>query len=372
MPEQRPDPASDPAPKPAMDLVSVLEELERQREAEGMPVGARNRLQLAIQNHESGRQARWRRWVPAASFVAGAALVLAVVGSRWATSTEAPPVSDPVASVAAAQPAAEVGAFHVEGPSKDCLVRAADDAADLAAHCSLVASHMTVQAWEAATVRTEGRNVRVRSGKVLFEVETVPRGEAPVEVGVSHGTIEVVGTRFAVEQQDEGGHVDLLEGKIRFHHPDGRVEDVLPGQRLSWGQPAVVVADVDVESEPPSVEVAAAGSNEISAAGRGVEPDRRRARVRGTDAQAAAIIERVTELRANKRFGAAITELRRALRRSWDGRTAQVLSYELGELLRAAEDPLGACEHFVAHQRKYPQGRYASAVDRVLERLECD
>ena len=138
MPEQRPDPASDPAPKPAMDLVSVLEELERQREAEGMPVGARNRLQLAIQNHESGRQARWRRWVPAASFVAGAALVLAVVGSRWATSTEAPPVSDPVASVAAAQPAAEVGAFHVEGPSKDCLVRAADDAADLADRKSVV------------------------------------------------------------------------------------------------------------------------------------------------------------------------------------------------------------------------------------------
>lgn len=359
-----PDPRPDPRPDPKPDLVALLEELEQEREAEGMPVGARNRLQLAITGHESHRQARWRRWVPVASFVAGAALVLAVVGSRWIGSSEERVVSAPIASVAAPQPA--VGVFHVEGASEHCLVRTADDAAELAAHCSLVASHMTVQAWEAATVRTEGRNVHVRSGKVFFEVETVPRGEAAVEVRVSHGTIEVIGTRFAVEQQDAGGHVDLLEGKIRFHHRDGRVEDVLPGQRLSWGDPALEIARADSEFklvEPPVVEAGAE---------REVEPDRRRARGRGTDAQAAAIIERVTDLRADKRFGAAITELRRALRRSWDGRTAQVLSYELGELLRAAEDPLGACEHFVGHQRKYPQGRYASAIDRVLERLDCD
>ncbi|MGH1345131.1 MAG: FecR domain-containing protein [Nannocystales bacterium] len=366
-------------PDPRQDLVAVLEELEQKREAEGMPIGARNRVQLAIQSHESGRQARWRRWVPAASFVAGAALVLAVVGSRWAAPSEDAAVSGSVASLAVSRPTrAAVGAFHVEGPSEDCLVRAADDAADLAAHCSLVAPHMTVQAWEAATVRTEGRNVRVRSGKVLFEVESVPHDEAPVEVGVSHGTIEVVGTRFAVEQQDGGGHVDLLEGKIRFHHPDGRVEDVLPGQRLSWGTPVVAMADGTTEVETSDLQPAVAAAAEdsprgdVRASGASAEPERRRARGRGTDAQAAAIIERVTELRANKRFGAAITELRRALRRSWDGRTAQVLSYELGELLRAAEDPLGACDHFVAHQRKYPNGRYKSAVDRVLDRLECD
>jgi len=367
MPERKPDSHSGRHPDPRPDLVAVLDELERKREADGMPLGARNRLQLAIQSHESGRQTRWRRWVPAASFVAGAALVLAVVGSRWASSSDAPAASAGVASAAAVRSPAAVGAFHVEGPSEDCLVRAADDAADLAAHCSLVASHMTVQAWEAATVRTEGRNVRVRSGKVLFEVETVQRGEDPVEVVVSHGTIEVVGTRFAVEQQDGGGHVDLLEGRIRFHHPDGRVEDVLPGQRLSWGEPLIVAAESELEVQPVAVRAA-----EVAGANQDVEPARRRGRVRGTDAQAAAIIERVTELRANKRFGAAITELRRALRRSWDGRTAQVLSYELGELLRAAEDPLGACEHFVAHQRKYPQGRYASAVDRVLARLDCE
>ena len=335
------------------DIVEFLTELEKQRGAEGMPVGARNRVQLAIRAHESKRRARWRRWVPAASFVAGAALVLAVVGSRWST-PEASPLPSEAPAVVAAGPS--VGAFHVEGAG-DCVVGEHDGASDLAAHCNLVAPHMTVQVWEPATVAADGRNVRVSSGKVLFEVEKVPHGEAPVEVAVSHGRIEVVGTRFAVEQQSAGGHVDLLEGKIRFHHPDGTVEDVLPGERLSWGEHA---AEAEPEVELVEVDVPEA-----------VPPVRKRSR-RGTEKQAAAIIERVTALRAEKRYGAAITEVRRALRRSWDRRTAQVLSYELGELLRAAEDTIAACDHFAAHQRRYPGGRYATAVDRVLERLDCE
>lgn len=340
------------------NIVEFLDELEQQRSAEGMPVGARNRVQLAIRNHESKRRARWRRWVPAASFVAGAALVLAVVGSRW--SSPEPAVSAPSDAPLAVAAGPSVGAFHVEG-SSDCVLGQHDGASDLAAHCSLVAPHMSVQVWEPATVAADGRNVRVASGKVLFEVEKVPQGEAPVEVAVSHGRIEVVGTRFAVEQQSGGGHVDLLEGKIRFHHPNGTVEDVLPGERLSWGEHATEAV--------PEVEFVEADVLEPEAA-----PVRKRARrsERGTEKQAAAIIEKVTALRAEKRYGAAITEVRRALRRSWDRRTAQVLSYELGELLRAAEDTLAACDHFAAHQRRYPGGRYATAVDRVLERLDCE
>lgn len=351
-------PDHDPGHDPRPDLAELLRELERERASEGMPLGARNRVQMAIRAHESRRSARWRRWVPAASFVAGAALVLAVVGSQWR--------DDPASNVAPEDPVAvssapAVGAFRVEGPRGDCVLSDREGQAELGARCSLVASHMTVQVFEPATVRAQGRNVEVSAGKVLFEVEKVPRGEAPVEVRVSHGIIEVIGTRFAVEQQPGGGHVDLLEGKIRFHHPDGRVEDVLPGQRLGWGEakaePVVAVLPPDeVEFTDPDP----------------LPEPRTRSRGRGTDQQAAAIIERVTELRADKRYGAAITELRRALRRSWDRRTAQVLSYELGELLRAAEDTLGACEHFASHQRKYPEGRYATAVERTLERLDCE
>jgi len=352
-------------PESKPDIVAFLEELEAERRSEGMPVGARNRVRSAILQHESRRRAhrreRWTRWVPAASFAAGAVLVLAVVGSRWTSDVSLPPQG--LAPSAVVAPVAAVGEFQVQGDG--CIANQAVAAAELAAHCSLVAPHMTVQAWEPASIRAEGRNVAVTSGKVLFEVEDVPHDEAPVQVRVSHGHIEVVGTRFAVEQQPEGGHVDLLEGKIRFHHADGEVEDVLPGQRLSWGAPD------GVRLEGPAEPIAEAAV-ELPDADDATPPPRKRTRARGTDAQAAAVIERVTELRAAKRYGAAITELRRALRRNWDRRTAQVLSYELGELLRAAEDTLGACEHFANHQAKYPSGRYDRAVERVLDRLDCE
>ena len=324
-----------------------------------MPLGARNRVQIAIRAHESRRRARWRRWVPAASFVAGAALVLVAVGSQWRANVSPAALLQAPVAVASVP---TVGPFHVEG--SDCTLDARGGRAELGARCSLVASHMTVQVFEPATVRAEGRNVEVTSGKILFEVEDVRQGEDPIEIRVSHGTIEVVGTRFAVEQQPEGGHVDLLEGKIRFHRPDGSVEDVLPGQRLAWGTE---------DADPTRALALEPDSDEIEFIDPDPAPDQHKpSRARGTDRQAAAVIERVTELRADKRYGAAITELRRALRRPWDRRTAQVLSYELGELLRAAEDSLGACEHFASHQRRYPEGRYAAAVDRILERLDCE
>ena len=348
-----------PSPNPSPNIVELLRELERERADEGMPVGARNRVQLAIAQRESRRRARWRRWVPAASFAAGAALVLAVLGARVGGSpAEAEPASLAVASASVPT----VGAFAVE---PGCVQSTADGVAQLDAHCRLVAPHMTVEVWEPSGVQADARNVRVASGKVLFDVEPVPVGEASVEVSVSHGRIEVVGTRFAVEQGSGGGHVDLLEGEIRFHHPDGRVDTVLPGERLSWGDQVLELPPAPEASDPEVVEVF---DIEPSPAAR----PRARRRVRGSSARAAAVIERVTELRADKRYGAAISELRRALRRNWDRRTAQVLSYELGELLRAAEDTVGACDHFAAHQRKYPQGRYATAIDRVLDRLDCD
>jgi hypothetical protein len=346
------------------DLVALLEQLEQDRADQGMPIGARNRVQLAIGRHEARQRARWRRWLPAASFAAGAALVLSVVGARWLqpaaeVGVAAPELAAPVVASAATPSPPGLASFAVEGPDPGCASPRRNGAATLAAHCRLVSPQMAMQAWEPATVRSGAEGVRVEGGKVLFEVETVPPGDDPVQVAVSHGTIEVVGTRFAVEQGVQGGHVDLLEGKIRFHHHDGRVEDVLPGQRLSWGSTAnpQPPASVEVRPEPPAA---------------AEEPHSpRKGRARSANARAAAVIERVTELRAERRYGAAISELRRALRRKWDRRTAQVLSYELGDLLRVAEDTVGACEHFAAHQRKYPQGRYATAVDRVVRRLDC-
>ncbi len=351
---------SEQDPRSGRDLVELLRELEVEREAEGMPLGARNRVQLEIRQHESRRRAAWRRFVPLASFAAGAALVLAVVGSQWVSG----PNPSSLAPLVALGPAPLSQGFRLEGDACGApSVAGAGATLELSAHCRLVASHLSVEVWEPSRVRTQGRNVGVELGTVLFEVQPVPVGANPVEVEVSHGTIEVIGTRFAVEQGARGGHVDLLEGKIRFHEPGGRVVDVLPGERHSWGEVTGDTAELAVVDPPVEIEAVAPTPS------RRATPSRTR---RASEPTAAAIIERVTELKAQRRHGAAVTELRRALRRSWDSRTAQVLSYELGELLRATEDTLGACEHFAEHQRKYPDGRYVAAVERVLGRLDCE
>ncbi len=365
-PKPRPNPQPKPQPKPQTrrDLVELLRELEAERDAQGMPLGARNRVQLEIRQHESRRRAAWRRMVPLASFAAGAALVLAVVGSHWAPASQRSQPSS-LAPLVALGPT-PVG-FRVLGDACGPAANALPDTAvELSARCRLVAPHASVEVWEPSTVRMHGRDLTVEAGSVLVEVQPVSAGDEPVRVEVSHGTIEVIGTRFAIEQRAEGGHVDLLEGTIRFHGPGGRVVDVLPGERHSWGaRDEPTLEDAVVSSAAAELPQDAAGS----APPRRSSPPRTR---RSKEPSASAIIERVTELRAQRRYGAAVTELRRALRRSWDSRTAQVLSYELGELLRATEDTLGACEHFADHQRTYPDGRYATAVDAVLGRLDCE
>ncbi|MEM6996926.1 MAG: hypothetical protein AAF721_40865, partial [Myxococcota bacterium] len=76
-----------------------------------------------------------------------------------------------------------------------------------------------------------------------------------------------------------------------------------------------------------------------------------------------ALIERVAELRRAGKYRRAASVLRKALRSRWDRRTAQVLSYELGQILqRHHDDGAAACRHWRRHQARYPGGRYAGAV----------
>lgn len=346
------------------ELVPLLRELDEQEKKVGMPLGAANRISLAIRDHEAQPVARWRRWLPAASFLAGAAVALGALAWGWSagpTATE----PRPLATVSA--PRVAVAGFSTHGDCTQQPGRTAGAVA-LAGDCRLEAEHMQVQVWERAEVAAHGRDVQVASGEVLFDVDTVAPGETPVRVRVSHGVIEVVGTRFSVVQDDAGGHVDLFEGHIRFHDPSGEVVEVTPGERHAWGAHRVAVADV---APPPSavVEVQAAEPPVAEAVDLAATRAARRQR---NAKRASVLIARVTELRARKAYGEATDVLRQALKRRWDRRTAQVLSYELGELLRSAGDVSAACGHFAAHQRRYPAGRYHAAVETQRARLACE
>ena len=348
MPERRP-------------LVPLLRELDAELSSQPMGRAADRRIMRAIAAKGAPKGFR-ARWVPAMAFVGGAALVLGVVGLQ----IRAPaPGSDTVALAHGETAAPSMGAFVVKGES--CRARGGGGETALDGDCRLVAEHMVAQTWERATVAVDDGVLDVRAGRVVVDVEPVRDHSKPVRVEVSHGTIEVVGTRFEIEQNPRGGHVDLFEGEIRFRAADGRKVTIAPGQRHAWGDEAERVARVDAPDPEPEIEILDEEPRQVV---------RRRADDRPTFGDATELIERVDSLRSAGRYRQAVRVLRRAMdaegNRGWDPRTAQVLSYELGELLsRHLGDAAQACRHFERHLARYPGGRYDSAVRAAKLRLDC-
>jgi ferric-dicitrate binding protein FerR (iron transport regulator) len=334
-------------------IVAALRRLEDDAALEGMPVGARHRIAARLTEEADRRELAGgrRRWIPALTFLAGAALVMLVVA--FGMRREPPPSATSVAATATPR---SVGTFAVEGDA--CAVEGPARARVLAGTCRLVGSALVASSWDEARVRPHGNSLEVVEGTVVFEVAKVPAGAPPVRVRVSHGRIEVLGTRFSVEQTEGGGHVDLFEGSIRFHGDDGTHTSLGPGERLGWGDEARVVV-----LEPAAPAVASASAPEAEA-----EPEATPARSRPTAEAAAQIIEQVEALRRRGFYEAAANRLRRALKRGWDRRTAEVLSYELGQILqRHLSDRDASCRHWAGHRARFGRGRYAGAVDRALE-----
>lgn len=399
-------------------LAPRLRELDETIARRGMPPGARARVGARLRQEALRREATagFRfRWLPALTFAAGAALVLLVVGLRLGGSTS-PVRSEPTAATVFG------GAFSVQG--EGCRHRERAPVVELDGTCRLSAPQLSVHTWGPVQLRDDG-DLRLLDGTAMFDVTTVAKGEAPTRILVSHGVIEVLGTRFTIEQGPHGGHVDLFEGSIRFVDLEGVVTEIAPGQRHAWGD--VVAELVPRVDEGASAAAgaggrgashhdagdragldAAAGSLDVIATNHAAPPPEagaspavavtthapppaaarrpsRAARRRpettasaqpppqaGPD-EATTIIDEVTRLRAEGRYAEAADVLRRADRtRRWDDRTAQVLSYELGEIIeRHLGDDQAACAHWARHAERWPLGRYARAVSDARQRLGC-
>lgn len=337
-------------------LVPALRRLEQDARERGMPPGARHRITARLREEADRREreAAPRRWLPALTFLAGAALVMLVVGSGMRTSA-------PVVHAGAEVPR-QLGAWTLSGD--DCTEATDAERIVLRGRCRLVSAAMVVETWDETHLRDGAEGLSLLSGHALFEVGKVAAGAPPVRVEVSHGRIEVLGTRFTVEQGAGGGHVDLFEGRIRFVSVRREV-DVWPGQRLGWGDRAQPVRVADLPIPAPAPE---AGAPDVEPAVK--TPARPRPRSEKTPS-ASAVIAEVASLRAQKRWRDAAGVLRRALRGRWDDRTAEVLSYELGRLLeRQLHDREGACAHWRAHAERFGRGRYADAVRDAIARCE--
>lgn len=388
-------------------FLDELRELDHTRQAEQLRPGAVHRIarRLDAELLQAELPARRRTWIPMLTFAAGAAMVLAVFA-----------FGEPeVATRRAAAPEPMHASWQVVGDN--CHVIRSEQELVLDGSCRVEPPRAGVVIESRATTRlrpTPGGVVLV-DGTALLESMSGPEG-VPWRVEVPGGVLELLGTRLSVVVADDRGHVDLLEGTMRFVAEDGRVHAVEPGERFRFGaegalatwiepgdvdalageagvgalgtepgeeaaasDPGVPAADASVAAEPDDQPALAAGER-LAALGRetaeGAEGKAGRGRGRSSGAVPSSeelrrVVDQVAELRAQRQYQAAVSLLRDALRQRWDRHTREVLSYELGTILSTQLHDAGACAHWAAHREQFPAGRYARAIDRAEARLEC-
>jgi transmembrane sensor len=328
-------------------LLPRLVTAERSMQDVRLPARAVKRIADRI-DRELDRTARARRiaWIPMLTFVAGAALVLAFLAVRRSG-------DEPIAKSHVMAPS-----VRVAGP--DCRHHEQGGALGLTGACEVSTGSpaMRIQTVAGAELDVVDREVRMKRGTALFDVDKVV-GD-PLRVVVPGGTIVVVGTRFRVVVDRDGGRVDLYEGALEFRADDGSVAPIATGQRFAFGMPATPAAPPE-DDEPIVLEEEEAAP--VSKPAPRVEPP----------AHASAIIEEVQRLRRSGDYERAAAKLRDALAERWPTRTAEVLSYELGTILaRHLGDSAAACAHWRRHLQRFAASRYRRQIDASLAVLACD
>ncbi len=231
----------------------------------------------------------------------------------------------------------------------------------------------------AAFQGTEGRDVRLFAGRVVLDVAHQTSWSTPARVLVSSGAIEIVGTRFTVNQRARGGEVALHDGAIRFVDDAGTVM-LSPGQVLVWprsASPPQPDAGTSTPGTSPSSASSAAASPSAastSAASTSVAPKSSGlpASAPVTSADASALMRRVEELRSRGRYEEA-AELLRQRDEELPAATRERLSFERGSLLTyQRKDKARACAHWTTHVARYPNGRYRADVQQAVNHLGCN
>jgi hypothetical protein len=205
-------------------------------------------------------------------------------------------------------------------------------------------------------------------------------------VGVGGGIIEVVGTKFVVDQGDRDGSVDLIEGRIRFLRTSGPPVEIRPGERFRWTngvEPTVDAWGDPAESASGGAARQAAGPSSATTLAPKAALDKRAAEAPSeasgshADSQPAPrvsvedAIQRAIRLRGEGRYGEARSVLAELHGASLDAHAAEILSFEEGDLLEHFERDSAICAHWQQHQARFPTGQYRSVVSAKLSRLGC-
>ena len=315
-------------------LLEAIREADRALASGHLTASASHRIRTAIREHRTGPQRPWRAaWVVPAALGAVAlsvALALATRPTFQSKSTE-------------------------RGP---CITSASADAIALSGACTMSFGAMDVETSGATTLSETPDGVHLLQGMGIFRVRPVPVGHEPVRIRVGGGVIEVIGTKFVVEQHPGGGTIELLEGTIRFVSSSMKETILHAGERLSW---------VDAPPAPPVVSSSAAsaypGRPPLTGSG-SADIGRESAYDLGADDRPAlhAALRRFNELRRDARYTEE-EHLRAEL---------EPASFDLGNALENAHaEPSRICAHWHWHVGRFPAGIYNGAIERKMRKLGC-
>lgn len=339
------------------DLRAELEREDEVRHQRGLPPGARARIWSRV-NATIEQRSRGRRWLRPIALVPVAGVV-AIALVLWLQ----------------ARPRAVPG-FAVEQQSKDCALRVLADRIRIdEGQATLTVEDMGISFENRGpvVVRREPDGVRVLEGRAEFRVQHRPRGVRPAVVLVSGGAIQVMGTKFTVEQRDARGSVTLHEGAIRFQPLKGEPVLIHPGETLRW---PLQTSDA-AEPAPAAPALPEATSTQPDTRAKQVRPIRTRAAPNVASRNPnppdlEQVLHEIEVLRSRGEFEQAAQQLESALREQPRG-TREILSFELGSLLtNQLKDRNRACAQWARHQRAFRGGRYADEVDLARKRLHCD
>lgn len=365
-------------------LLGRLAAADRSLQEVRLPPAGVRRVATRI-SEELSRPGKQRRfgWMPMATFVAGAALVLLFLLVARFRPTETSPV------------ATRATAVRVIVTGDGCEQRRGE-VLELVGACNLVTQSPSMRVETATGTRLSlaDRVLEVHDGSAMFDVDAV--AGSPVRVQTPGGEIVVVGTRFRVAVAGATGSVELYEGRLEFHDLDGRVTQFGAGQRLTFGGSVTLAAIASGSGEPdkhaaatpvavpepmpepePKTEAvpepkAVASPRSAKSAPRGVVPSARRVVPAVPRRDAGAVVEATRELRRVGDYLGAAKRLEDALNETWPPHTAEVLSNELGRIVaRHLSQPDRACKHWRGHLKRFPKTRFRTQIEASMVSLEC-
>ena len=213
----------------------------------------------------------------------------------------------------------------------------------------------SLRALDDSELSVEGGAWRVRRGRVRVEVDPKRRRQEPVRVLVSGGVIEVLGTVFTIEERGDAGQVTLHRGTIQLLDASGRRTRLSAGQTLRWGEQAsdepAPQAELEEPKTPPTHKPEASSATPA-------KPGRP-----APEALDPGALEQVARLRRERDFEGALSSLRALGARRLDARSAEIISYEIGDILTHERgDRPAACAHWQRHLRRHGDGVMARAA----------